>query len=376
MDPSFLEARGRHHAPKGRPRKNLTPFQQQLAKNPYALALASPVRRCAISGTKLPSFFLQGFRVMSDPTTGEPWYVPADLANKHLPAKKRDALDEVEEVQESEELNCSESNMGKGHLAGSKGLESGMEVDEKPRPSKMGYQAYTLNSKFLLSGMVDTTSGSKRTNKGKAGQTKFIPGGWRSVRSAMQTYGKASWRPDMDDFVTMLMGRRISEALLYLAKQKRGYIVGCKDWEDALKKPQVAAFLWTGSASGDILTGPPEFATLDVGSQDFGDVGPQLAKKKRKVPIYNLAALLGKENMDELRKSVPNSVFEKEVLVLKHKNATIELESRLWKLQGYVAEYHDDQVAPAGSSPKGTQADEIADLSKDLPLVGFHRTSS
>merc|ERR1712225_219760 len=102
--------------------------------------------------------------------------------------KKRDALDEVEEVQESEELNCSESNMGKGHLAGSKGLESGMEVDEKPRPSKMGYQAYTLNSKFLLSGMVDTTSGSKRTN-----------------------YGKASWRPDMDDFVTMLMGRRISE---------------------------------------------------------------------------------------------------------------------------------------------------------------------
>ena len=74
---------------------------------------------------------------MSDPTTGEPWYVPADLANKHLPAKKRDALDEVEEVQESEELNCSESNMGKGHLAGSKGMRSPdlLRWDTKHTPS-------------------------------------------------------------------------------------------------------------------------------------------------------------------------------------------------------------------------------------------------
>ncbi|PVH84739.1 hypothetical protein DL98DRAFT_512150 [Cadophora sp. DSE1049] len=372
MDPSFLEAREKHRAPKGRPSKNPTQFQQQLAKNLYALALATPVRRCAISGTKLPSFFLQGFRVMSDPATGEPWYVPANLANKHLPVKEREALDEVEEVRELEELDGLESGIKKSasnevaDLERSGELESSLEAENKQRSSKMGYQAYTLNSKFLLSGMVDTASGSKRSNKGKAGQAKFIPGGWRPVKSAMQTYGKAGWRPDMDDFVTTLMGRRISEALLYLAGKKRGYIVGCTDWEDALRKPQVAAFLWTGSVNGDILTGPPEFATLDVGSQVFGDVGPQQAKKKRKVPIYNLLALLGKEKMDELRESVPNSVLEKEVVVLKHKNATVELQSRLWKLQGYMAKYRDDQASQPERDMEEAQGDEVTDPSEDL----------
>ncbi|KAH7395855.1 hypothetical protein BKA64DRAFT_71436 [Cadophora sp. MPI-SDFR-AT-0126] len=371
MDPSFLEAREKHRAQKSLPSKNPTKFQQQLAKNPYALALATPVRRCSISGTKLPSFFLQGFRVMSDPTTGEPWYVPANLAKKHLSTEKREAVDKVEEA-ELGKLDELDSGMGKDSSAKVAELvrveeqESRMEAEAKARPSKMGYQGYTLNSKVLIGGMVDTASGSKRSNKGKAGQAKFIPGGWRPVKSAMQTYGKAGWRPDMDDFVTILMGRRISEALLYLARKKRGYIVGCTDWEDALKKSQVAAFLWTGSLNGDMSTGPPEFATLDVGTQDIGDVGPQLAKKKRKVPIYNLPALLGKEKLEELRKSVPNSVFEKEVVVLKHKNVTVEVQSRLWKLQGYMAEYHDDQATRFESDMEEAQGNEVTDISEDL----------
>ncbi|KAB8297366.1 hypothetical protein EYC80_002711 [Monilinia laxa] len=67
MDPVFLEARNKHSAPKPPPSKERTAFQEQLAKNPYALALATPVRQCSATQLSLPSFFLQDFTVMRAP---------------------------------------------------------------------------------------------------------------------------------------------------------------------------------------------------------------------------------------------------------------------------------------------------------------------
>jgi hypothetical protein len=37
MDPSYLAAKQRHRLPKAEPSKEPTPFQQQLAKNPYGM---------------------------------------------------------------------------------------------------------------------------------------------------------------------------------------------------------------------------------------------------------------------------------------------------------------------------------------------------
>ncbi|KAG4437505.1 hypothetical protein IFR05_007015 [Cadophora sp. M221] len=358
MDPAFLEAKQRHKTPKAPPTKTPTPFQQQLAKNPFALALATPVRRCVISGTKLPSFFLQGFRVMSDPNTGDPWYVPTRLANKHLSEKAREDLDKVEELEEGVEA-----------LEELKDPDNATAVVEKPTPSKIGYQVYTLSRKGLLQSIAD--SESKRTSRGRVRSihSRFLPPKWHGIKSVMKAYNDSAWRPDMGEFVPILMGRRISEALIHLCKLKRGYLVGCSDWEDALKKPQVAAFLWTGSRGDEEIEGPPEFATLDVGSQDFGSFGPQLGGRKRKVPVYNLQTLLGKEKMDELRQLVPKSVFEKEVVVLKHKNGTVELQSLLWKIQGYLAEHQNNQVARLESSKENTQMDEVIEYSEDFEPI-------
>ncbi|KAL2074228.1 hypothetical protein VTL71DRAFT_8006 [Oculimacula yallundae] len=338
MDPAFLESKRKHRAPKLPPTKTPTPFQQQLAKNPFARALATPVRRCAVSGTKLPSYFLQGFRVMSQPETGEPWYVPTKLANKHLPAKSREILDQAEELEEAEEMV--ETDEAKEETA----------LEPKPTPSTIGYQAYTLNRKVLLQSMlkIGNRNGGKNT---EMIHRTLIPVGWRSVKSAQKFYQGSGWREDMEDFVPMLMGRRISEALSHLWSLKRGYLVGCADWEDALKKKQVAAFLWTGGkGDGEAeVEGLPEFATLDVGSEGFDTAGPVQGRRKRKVPVYNLQKLLGKEKMDELRQQVPNSVFEANILVLRHKRVTVELQSQLWKIEGYLAEHRNAQVAHSES---------------------------
>ncbi|KAF2803706.1 uncharacterized protein BDZ99DRAFT_452746 [Mytilinidion resinicola] len=61
---------------------NLTPFQKKLYQNPYAHALATPVRLCSATLLRLPSDLLLSMQVKLHPTTEAPWLVPAALASK------------------------------------------------------------------------------------------------------------------------------------------------------------------------------------------------------------------------------------------------------------------------------------------------------
>ncbi|PBP24308.1 Esterase-like protein [Diplocarpon rosae] len=308
MDPAFFEAREKHQIRKPGPSKTPTEFQRQLAKNPYALALATPVRKCLLTKVKLPNYFLQDFMVMLEPKTQQPWYVPASLSNKHTPPKV---------------------------LEGKDADEVGTHTEPEKPPKKIGFKVYTLNSKAGLEGMQNPKSGSRRNPKGPQThiEQSFIPPKMREFKGAMKAYSSTKWRPDMQDFVSDLMGRRIVSTFSHLWKLQRGYLVGCHGWDEALKKPQVAAFLWLGTAGDEATRGPPDFATLDVGTQDYNEVGSDLGRRKRKVPVFNLKMLLGTEKISILRALVPNG----EVVALKHKNATVELQLKLWKLQGYMA---------------------------------------
>ncbi len=44
-----------------------------------AKALATPVRMCALTKTRLPSFFLQDFNLVAHPETDAPWLIPSSL---------------------------------------------------------------------------------------------------------------------------------------------------------------------------------------------------------------------------------------------------------------------------------------------------------
>jgi hypothetical protein len=166
---------------------------------------------------------------------------------------------------------------------------------------------------------------------------RFIPDRYRQSRDAGKFLSTARWRSDMHEFVLHLMRRRILEDLVLVTNSKRGYVVGCLGWEDALAKPQVGAFLWTGG-DGELDEGrniPPEFATLDV------PAGRKEESRTRKVPVHNLRRLLGKDKLAELREKLPSGIFEREVVVLRRKQYVVDLEMQLWKLQGYLAEYRE-----------------------------------
>ncbi|KAH8768591.1 hypothetical protein BGZ57DRAFT_766090 [Hyaloscypha finlandica] len=288
MDPDVIAAKEKYVARKPRPSKNPELLQQILGKNPYARALATPLRRCALTCNALPSFFLQDFNLMAHPETGNPWYVPRSLAKY------------------------------KGPTVSEKEIDADLEPKEEKVQTSQTQQISAESTAVLgYSGIW------KKTDQ-------------KDERPREKT-GTARWRSDMHEFVLNLMRRRILEDLVRVTNSKRGYVVGCSGWEDALAKPQVGAFLWTGG-DGELDEGqniPPEFATLDV------PAGRKEESRTRKVPVHNLRRFLGKDKLAELREKLPSGIFEREVVVLRRKQYVVDLEMQLWKMQGYLAEYRE-----------------------------------
>ena len=68
---------------------------------------------------------------------------------------------------------------------------------------------------------------------------------------------------------------------------------------------------------------PLGFATLTMGKD-----------RPHMVPVHNLPMLLGPEHLAELRKKC--SIFEKELLIVKNKKTTVNIQMKLWSLQGYL----------------------------------------
>ncbi|KAJ8065799.1 hypothetical protein OCU04_006462 [Sclerotinia nivalis] len=295
MDPLFHEARNRHSAPKPQPSKEeRTPFQEQLAKNPYALALATPVRQCSATQLSLPSFFLQDFTLMAHPTTSDPWHVPRSLSSH------------------------------------SSSLKSSSEKEPSLHNPSLGSTTYVAMRQPLFQSFFKKGSGYTGIYK------KFGIANAKSV--ARKTVALHSvWRADMDTFLLELMRRRTVELLEYLCSRDNRYIK-CASWERVEYSEQVGCVLWMGQkvVSGEAQQGHEQEYEQEIPPGEFETkrIGPG---GKKVVPVFNLRTMMGKHWIQKMREG--NQIFGNQILVVKHKNATKEMQMRLWKLQGYVATY-------------------------------------
>jgi hypothetical protein len=324
MDPAVISANTKYKAPKPLPNKETqTDFQQALAKNPYALALATPVRKCRVFEAHLPSFFLQPFTLMEHPQTREPWFVPADLSDKYSPPRT------VEEGVESE----------------------GQDVKTDRKGKRVGDTTYILCRTVALRALSDYKM--RFVSKSNPVGLKLSIERVKHMRAAFQIRKGAGWREDMDAFVVELMRRRIVSLLVHITSKKRGYLVGCTGWEDAEQKTQVGAYLWTGGNMDKEGDQPPEFATLWTA-----------VTKPKKTPVHNLRFLLGREKLQELREKCKNGIWDREVIVLKHKQMTVDLQMRLWKLQGLLAEFRPVEDAAEDQS-EDEDDDSLEDEDED-----------
>lgn len=300
-------------------------FRNAKADQILAQALATPLRKCIVTGARVPVFFQIEFHALNHPKTGAPWFVPDELIQPE--AQFNNPTDNIQgkdsHVIKSEAAGVPSTPTKLGKLCSS---------NKASRFDPLGAGAYMLAHQALLRLVSEKSR--------KSGEIlRFTPRRWKE-NSNIRTK-EVVWREDMDAFVLNMLRRTIVGKLKYLRYRKSGYIVRNREGFDKIQKSKnLGSLLWLGPPSSfskavkDLSKeenskppdaartgGPPPFAMADYHGHY--------------VPIYNLRTMLGVELVNALRED--SELFGAEVVTLKAKANTVRTQMLLWKLQIYLA---------------------------------------
>ncbi|KAI9886698.1 MAG: hypothetical protein M1823_001474 [Watsoniomyces obsoletus] len=370
MDPDKIQSRKKYKQTKPQPvEKSFSPLQQQLNNNPYAHALASPIRQCGLTKTRLPKEFLLSFSLVAHPETAKPWLLPQGLLLPPTPKSEHEG-----------------HNNGTTTTAGVK-----TKVKNPPRPPP---GSYIIGRQAAMKEIVEGTNTDKKKEKWKdwgnlirpfgrwkhdgGGTSGGGPGGEKSGPKAKEVV----FREDMADFITSLYRDRVVKELREAVRLKTGVFVrrpkkGREEGPWLGEKEEVVSLLWLGRRSRSPQTtmvkegkstgkkerrkcegedtleclsdeeesndgkrnreeegdefewdpeiGPPPFTRLKVN-------GPQGGYAM----VYNLPEILGRDHLEELLRGELEMEHQKEYLLLKSMPATVGLQRVLWQFQGYL----------------------------------------
>ncbi|KAK3297203.1 uncharacterized protein B0H64DRAFT_416391 [Chaetomium fimeti] len=348
MDPAFHEARQRFTTPKPRQIEHKpTKWQQHLARNPYAQALARPVRKCPLTGVALPAFFLQRFNLIAHPETNVPWFVPDNLETKvpaaptvaepetvgpgsepatHTTAEP-EASETVHPEPEPAEPPSPEAAQDPPESAEAE-LKADKSAAQTEDADKTGPGAYTLASQRLLQELQRDKSPYFR------GQKRLLRMSQYGQSKSGTLLNQANWRSDMDTVLLEIMRRRVVERLCYFSNMvtgsERKYLTKCEPWNNVKDRKHRGCLLYLGPPDGNPSSEPaseyvpPRLSTMDMGPVRFG----------AKLAVHNLRELLGEKHLSELRQQ---ELLQDGSLYLLGRKATVPLQMLLWKLQGYMA---------------------------------------
>ncbi|KZF25024.1 hypothetical protein L228DRAFT_243802 [Xylona heveae TC161] len=345
LDPVAQEATRKYRAPKPRPENNKhdrTPFQQKLAQNPYAIALSTPIRMCSVTATRLPRFFLINYGLIAHPTTGTPWYLPENIETVGSRGSSQQQAGAVKPANGETE---------------SEGVKDGKDENVQ---EKRGLGTYVLARQDLLRVLTHA--------KGRRWQ-QIIPHRQREMlRSSMKDI---VWRNDMDEFVTVLLRQVVMRRLENLAQsQEAGNNVtplspllslDCDESSINIGLSDGACLLWLGPLSSNQETtvandgapqdmqesveekGEPQRATITI-DPPVSFFSILSIGTNKKLPVYNLVALLGEDNVQHLRQVRP-PVYSSEYALIKDgsRNGAVNSQALLWRLYGYMAQREDTE---------------------------------
>ncbi|KAI1090755.1 hypothetical protein F5B19DRAFT_461510 [Rostrohypoxylon terebratum] len=332
MDPTYWEATRRHHVPKAKPGKPQNSVERQLRANPFAKALATPVRNCCMTRVRLPSFFLQNFNVVSHPESGNPWLIPVSLMPDEAPAKEEPSAEKILEIQSEENAQEREEE--------SENIESkpGYLQEDRTSTTSSGNERIAGPSIYIL-GRQDLVSAFADKKSSFSGGPKRMLGSTPRYRNLTRN---TVWRTDMDTYILDLMRKSIVSELLYLsglcAEQGRHYIVKCYGWGDVQYKHK-GSVIWfenpvedVGSNQTDNQPGP--FAVFDIQRTSF-----QGGQYTESVAVHNMPMLLGLDVANRLKEEA-KALTDGSIFMLAGRR-TVNIQMKLWKLQGYLSDYRD-----------------------------------
>ena len=294
---------------------------RDMADPAAAQALATSVRSCFVTGIRLPGHFHFNTGLTPHPETGVPWHLPHDLAR---------SSDDIEIKSSSDSGTASSTNADAMPLTATS--------NPSPKTANLSLSgAHILAQRRCLS-LVSTMKAR--------GYLGLLPRTWK------ESFGidakSIVWREDMDTFVLELLRKKVIDQLTWLVRKSGGYVVRCYGgYEQIADSHQAAAALWLGHVRvTERVPNPAEGADINGTSSTeseidlTGSMQPPLLYAMADyasghVPIYNLQTLLGEEHVIHLRNS--NKIYQGEIAVIKHKNATVKAQSLLWQLMGYLA---------------------------------------
>ena len=269
-----------------------------MIKSYLAQALATPVRQCAVTGSRLPNFFLLDFGLVSHPRTGKPWQMPKLAIDSN--ACNSTVVSDLKSTDGNGALNNPAS-----------------EATESPQRHVRTAAGSHIIAQQSAMNFISTFK--------QKSFMQMLPHRWK-----LDPRFKADqivWRKDMDTFVLDLMRRKTVTLLEYLSSQPAAYIVRCQNYEDIQNRHQPGAVLWLGQPEEDesmtpSQENPPPYAMVEYRSLGY-------------IPLYNLPALLGPDQLRQLRDV--NKSFQGTLAVIKRKRNTTDCQMQLWKLMGYMA---------------------------------------
>lgn len=196
--------------------------------------------------------------------------------------------------------------------------------------------------------------------------------------------GSLVWRTDMDDFVLEQLRKHTVRVLEYAATSFASHLHSKNQGnKPRLQRSNLASVLWLGKPAKPHTASPtpakhpaykgtaalqPDSIISPAQGHEEHEEGPDRAAtpnalplipeevpsittdpppfyamvsyRSKYVPIYNVPALLGAKHLETLRKFGSNW-FEEELVFVRQRQKTIELQMALWRLMGYMAPLED-----------------------------------
>lgn len=312
---------------KKRPTQNDT---DRLRLNPWAVALASPVRMCAVTGTRLPREFFTDWGLVQRPDDEGLWFMPVGLLRDELSSSKVTKADQHEPA-------------------------------EQLSPKNKSIRSLTLRIIDRLPLLKDLTIPLVRNKSGRRPLlTRLVPFRWKHPLGPFTTREEKRliWREDMPEFVLERMRKHVLKKLKDMYRtQKRPKselgslrVIQVKDNSyDALleglgrlekiERMECSGVLVLGRQvegreNGDSETAQEQAHDCELAKSLYPDL-VTLPQYQSKVPVFDLSELLSPADLAEIRSYGPQ--FENTALILIPVNPTaVQALLALWKLKAFL----------------------------------------
>lgn len=310
------------HRKKRATREDLEP----LAKNPWAVALASPPRLCTVTGTRLPRALMGEWGLVQGPNEESLHMLPVGLFKDSLAGL--DTTKSTSPEGESPSVEASTQNEDDASVRPLHNEQSGHQlvlrmVDRLPLLRKIAPKLGVVNSKGPV-------------------VTKLLPSRWRRPAGPITSRLEHSmvWRENMPEFVLRHMQLDVARKLEKTCKRFSRLGASNGVWnvlemqeysdpglEDALRCLQSVDRAECGAV---LLLGPFPESTLFSGTI-------LLPQTQRTVPIFNLSELLSNADLRKLREAVASHFQHPALFFRPDDPVSIDTMLSLWKLKRFLA---------------------------------------